>query len=105
MKKGLQFIFFCLISLQLFAQNDTIKIGQLLISKPESKSNLSWEQIIKNKYLPFSYLSVGLIPSKASAFRCGCFVGRSMEKNNIKVETETIDIDKEIISERVKKDF
>jgi hypothetical protein len=51
MKKGLQFIFFCLISLQLFAQNDTIKIGQLLISKPESKSNLSWEQIIKNKDL------------------------------------------------------
>jgi hypothetical protein len=51
MKKGVQFIFFCLISLQLFAQNDTIKIGQLLISKPESKSNLSWEQIIKNKEL------------------------------------------------------
>ena len=51
MKKGVQFIFFCLISLQLFAQNDTIKIGQLLISKPESKSNLSWEQIIKNKDL------------------------------------------------------
>lgn len=51
MKKGVQFIFFCLISLQLFAQNDTIKIGQLLISKPDSKSNLSWEQIIKNKEL------------------------------------------------------
>lgn len=51
MKKGVHFIFFCLISLQLFAQNDTIKIGQLLISKPESKSNLSWEQIIKNKDL------------------------------------------------------
>ncbi len=51
MKKGVQFIFFCLISLQLFAQNDTIKIGQLLISKPESKSNLSWEQIIKSKDL------------------------------------------------------
>jgi hypothetical protein len=51
MKKGLQFIFFCLISLQLFAQNDTIKIGQLLISKPESKSNLSWEEIIKKKEL------------------------------------------------------
>jgi hypothetical protein len=51
MKKGLQFTFFCLISLQLFAQNDTIKIGQLLISKPESKSNLSWEEIIKNKDL------------------------------------------------------
>jgi hypothetical protein len=51
MKKGVQFIFFCLISLQLFAQNDTIKIGQLLISKPESKSNLSWEQVIKNKDL------------------------------------------------------
>lgn len=51
MKKGVQFIFFCLISLQLFAQNDTIKIGQLLISKPESKSNLSWEEIIKNKDL------------------------------------------------------
>lgn len=51
MKKGVQFIFFCLISLQLFAQNDTIKIGQLLISKPESKSNLSWEEIIKNKEL------------------------------------------------------
>ena len=51
MKKGVQFIFFCLISLQLFAQNDTIKIGQLLISKPESKSNLSWEEIIKKKEL------------------------------------------------------
>ena len=44
------FLFLCL-SLSSFAQNDTIKIGQLLISKPESKSNLSWEQIIKNKDL------------------------------------------------------
>jgi len=51
MKKAAQFIFFCLLSLQLFAQSDTIKIGQFLISKPELKSNLSWEEIIKNKDL------------------------------------------------------
>jgi hypothetical protein len=51
MKKTVQFIFFCIFSLQLFAQNDTIKIGQLLISKPELKSNISWQELIKNKEL------------------------------------------------------
>ena len=51
MNKVAQFVLLFLISLQSFAQNDTIKIGQLLISKPESKNNLSWIEIIKNKDL------------------------------------------------------
>ena len=41
------------------------------------------KDVIKNKYLPFSCLAVGLVPSHASAFVYGCFVGRAMEKMKI----------------------
>jgi hypothetical protein len=46
MKNAAQLIFFCLISLQLFAQKDTIKIGQILISKPADKTNTNWKDLI-----------------------------------------------------------
>jgi len=61
--------------------------------------------IIKNKYLPFSYLSIGLIPSQASAFLFGCFVGRALEKNKITVHTEVTEIDKNMVEKKVKDDI
>ena len=39
-------LFFILISFKLNAQNDTLKIGQFLISKPADKTNKSWNELI-----------------------------------------------------------
>ena len=46
MNKNLYILFFILISFKLNAQNDTLKIGQLLISKPVDKTNKSWNELI-----------------------------------------------------------
>ena len=46
MNKNLYILFFILISFKLNAQNDTLKIGQLLISKPADKTNKSWNELI-----------------------------------------------------------
>ena len=46
MNKNLYFFFFVLISFKLSAQNDTLKIGQFLISKPADKTNTSWNVLI-----------------------------------------------------------
>ena len=43
--------------------------------------------IIKDKYFPFACLASGLVPSQASAFVYGCFVGRTMEKKKITVQS------------------
>ena len=46
MNKNLYILFFVLISFNLSAQNDTLKIGQFLISKPADKTNTSWNVLI-----------------------------------------------------------
>jgi hypothetical protein len=51
MKRYLQIIFFFFLSITAIAQQDTIKIGQILISKPQSSNKKSWEDIIKNREL------------------------------------------------------
>lgn len=51
MKQISQILFFCLLSISVIAQSDTLKFGQILISKPPSKTNTSWEKIIKNNDL------------------------------------------------------
>ena len=51
MKKISQLVFFCFLSISVIAQHDTLKIGQFLISKSQSSSNMSWGDIIKNKNL------------------------------------------------------
>lgn len=61
--------------------------------------------IIKHKYLPFSCLAVGLVPSNVSAFVYGCFVGRALEKSKIKVETNVCEIDREEIARQIKEDI
>ncbi len=63
------------------------------------------KNIIKNKYLPFSCLAVGLVPSCASAFLYGCFVGRAMEKKKIIVETEEGAINKKNMAKQIKDDI
>jgi len=51
MKKISQLVFFCFLSISVIAQHDTVKIGQFLISKSQSSSNMNWGDIIKNKNL------------------------------------------------------
>jgi hypothetical protein len=63
------------------------------------------QDVIREKYLPLSCLSVGLIPSQASAFLYGCFVGRAMEKNKITVSTKEQDIDKDEMARQMKKNI
>jgi len=63
------------------------------------------KDIIVNKYLPLSCLAVGLIPSYASAFVYGCFVGRAMEKKNIIVDSKTGPIDKKDVAKQIKNDI
>ena len=46
MNKNLYILFFVLISFKLSAQNDTLKIGQLLISKPADKTNTNWKDLV-----------------------------------------------------------
>ena len=58
--------------------------------------------VIMSKYLPFSCIAVGLTPTHASAFMYGCFVGRAMEKEKLKVETTKEPIDKKEIAKKIK---
>ena len=46
MNKYIHILFFVLISFKLSAQNDTLKIGKFLISKPADKTNTSWNDLI-----------------------------------------------------------
>lgn len=46
-----QLVVFCFLSISAIAQQDTIKIGQFLICKPQSSNKKSWEDIIKNRDL------------------------------------------------------
>lgn len=59
--------------------------------------------VIKNKYLPFSFLSIGLIPSQASAFLYGCFVGRALENKKLTLESIEKKIDTDEIASRMKR--
>ena len=63
------------------------------------------KDIIVDKYLPFSCLAVGLVPSYASAFMYGCFVGRAMEKKKITVDVKSGPIDKKTMTQTIKNDI
>jgi len=63
------------------------------------------KDVIVDKYLPFSCLAVGLVPSYASAFVYGCFVGRAMEKKNIIVEAKNGPIDQKNMTKQIKNDI
>jgi len=63
------------------------------------------KHVISSKYLPFSCLAVGLVPSQASAFVYGCFVGRAMEKGNVTVGAKEGPIDKNEMAHTIKEDI
>ena len=41
--------------------------------------------LISEQYLPFSFLSVGTLPTQISAFMFGLFVGKALEKHGLKL--------------------
>lgn len=51
-------------------------------------------RILREKYLPLSCIAVGLSPILIGAFIYGCFVGRTMEKKGVTVNTEQSIMDK-----------
>lgn len=59
-------------------------------------------KVIRDKYLPFSCIAVGLPPGQVSAFLYGCFVGRAMEKKSVTVQATSSIIDKKILTSKVK---
>ena len=59
--------------------------------------------LISEKYLPFSMIAVGLSTTSASAFMYGVFVGRQLEKNGIRIEAKSSLIDRNEITAKVKK--
>ena len=63
MNKNLYILFFVLVSFKLSAQNDTLKIGQLLISKPADKTNTNWNELISQG----SFKGVKVIKKQAEA--------------------------------------
>ena len=63
------------------------------------------KEVIFEKYVPFSCLAVGLTPSQSSAFVYGCFVGRSMEKNKVLIDSKMGPIDKKNITKQIREDI
>ena len=63
------------------------------------------KDVIREKYLPFSCLAVGLVSSYASAFVYGCFVGRAMERKKVTVDALTGPIDKKDMARTIKNDI
>lgn len=62
-------------------------------------------EFITDNYLPFSVLSVGIIPIQVSAFMYGLFVGKAIEKHGIKVKLNTTKVDKDTIIREIEKNM
>jgi hypothetical protein len=58
-------------------------------------------EYITESYLPFSVLSVGIIPVQVSAFMYGMFVGKALEKNGIEIKIDNTTVDKETILKEI----
>jgi len=58
-------------------------------------------EYLTEAYLPFSVLSVGIIPVQVSAFMYGMFVGKALEKNGIELKIDTTNVDKETILKEI----
>ena len=94
LKKGIQ------IDIELRKGKTTYDIIKFL--DDTSKWMNDHNDLVINKYLPFSMVAVGLSPTSASAFMYGVFVGRQLEKNKITIEADTSLIDKNEITSKVK---
>lgn len=85
---------------------DLVKSGEPIdIIKFLEDTSLWMEEhhdVIRNKYLPFSCVAVGLPPKEASAFLFGVFVGRAMQKDNLTAIATESRIDKKVMAEKVK---
>ena len=60
---------------------------------------------ITENYLPFSVLSVGVIPLQISAFMYGVFVGKAMEKHNLKLKLNKTKIPKDIMLKEIEENM
>lgn len=51
--------------------------------------------LMEDRYLPFSVLSVGVVPLQVSAFMYGLFVGKALSKNNVQIKISATKVNKE----------
>jgi hypothetical protein len=62
-------------------------------------------ETITATYLPFSVLSVGIIPVQVSAFMYGLFVGRALERHSLKVVPTLTKVGTETIIKEIEKNI
>jgi len=60
---------------------------------------------IGEEFLPFSVLSVGIIPIQVSAFLYGLFVGRALERHGLKIKSVSTKVDKGEILKEIQKNL
>lgn len=60
---------------------------------------------IGETYLPFSILSVGIVPVQVSAFMYGLFIGKAMEKHALRIKTTATKVDKDTILKEIQENI
>jgi hypothetical protein len=62
-------------------------------------------EVLSDSYLPFSVLSVGIIPIQVSAFMYGLFVGKALEKHGLKIVPTTTKVAKDVIMKEIERNI
>jgi hypothetical protein len=60
-------------------------------------------EIVEEKYLPLSILSVGINPDHVSAFLYGLFVGKALEKHDIIIKEKVLKISRDKMLKDIQK--
>ena len=91
------------IELNLFKDKEKFDIAQFLddVSLWMDKNR----EYISDNYLPFSILSVGVIPIQVSAFMYGLFVGKAIEKHGLTVKSIVTKVDKDTILKDIERNI
>jgi hypothetical protein len=91
------------IELSLYKGKDRVDVAQFLDDVS------AWmdgnRDLITDKYLPFCVLSVGVVPTQVSAFMYGLFVGKALEKHELKVKSSLSKVDKDTIMKEIEKNM
>ena len=91
------------IELNLYKGKEKVDIAQFL--DDVSLWMDSNRDTIQEKYLPFCVLSVGIIPIQVSAFMYGLFVGKALEKHDLKIKSDLTKVDKDTIMREIERNM
>ena len=91
------------IELNLYKGKEKVDIAQFL--DDVSLWMDSNRDTIQEKYLPFCVLSVGIVPIQVSAFMYGLFVGKALEKHDLKIKSDLTKVDKDTIMREIERNM